>query len=330
MDSISAFLPELLPGDAVGYLGRNDLLDSGGSRGITLIDIGSASCEFPKILKKNRRYVEGDWGEGRGGGGSSPCSFASCFFVCSARKGAQDCVDLCTAPSWSRIEVNSVSYESLGLYSANVLLRLRLPHSHDGLLPRLLRALIPGGPLIIISSGEQNLVQELTLSGFVDVAASNGPVVTCRSPLWEAGDAAKLPFKPRAGAASTGTKSWLAAAASPASGPNSGGSLLVDEEALLESDLAAPAATSAVAAGGCATKRRACKDCTCGRKELEESNGAVLQQPASTSGKSSGCGNVSASACACCGTLYVFHAQPLYCMRSVPRVTRSVVQAAPS
>lgn len=164
-------------------------------------------------------------------------------------------------------------------------------------------------------------VSELTLAGFVGAAASaprtEGGVsvveVAVSAPSFKAGAAAK--FVPRAKAASAAPSAGAGAPAAPAGivswgAATSGASAssaavdLVDEDALLDDDAlpVGAAATSAGAAGdaaGCAPKRKACKNCSCGRKEQEdaEARGAAVtldlaEAPAPAVAKSS-CGNVS-------------------------------------
>ena len=60
---------------------------------------------------------------------------------------------------------------------------------------------------------------------------------------------------------------------------------LLDDE-----DMSMGTTAAAVPEGGCETKKRACKDCSCGRAEIEaaEEAGAPLAQPIA----SSACGNV--------------------------------------
>lgn len=172
--------------------------------------------------------------------------------------------------------------------------------SHAHVLPRLLEALVPGGVLVVlVETGAAAFVRELTLCGFVEVTeAAGGAAVTCKRPAWAAGAVAKLSLKPRAAAvaaappvAATGVKSWLASAGGVAPAP--AGSDLIDEDSLLAADAAALPPTLDAAGGSCATKRRACKDCTCGRKELEEGATEALSAPP-PEGKSA-CGNVRGS-----------------------------------
>eukprot|EP01001_Neometanema_parovale_P012965 NODE_9306_length_650_cov_100.912713_g9040_i0.p2 GENE.NODE_9306_length_650_cov_100.912713_g9040_i0~~NODE_9306_length_650_cov_100.912713_g9040_i0.p2 ORF type:complete len:127 (-),score=40.80 NODE_9306_length_650_cov_100.912713_g9040_i0:215-595(-) len=69
---------------------------------------------------------------------------------------------------------------------------------------------------------------------------------------------------------------------------------MVDESTLLEDeDKERKVVTDAVILGDCSTRRKACKNCSCGRAELEkqaEITGAAAAMPAMPSG---GCGNCS-------------------------------------
>ena len=82
---------------------------------------------------------------------------------------------------------------------------------------------------------------------------------------------------------------------------------IIDEEALLQNDgVIVPTLVGGTEAGGCATKRKACANCSCGRKEQEQSAtseptnaelttgvAAVTEPPMTYNAASSSCGNCS-------------------------------------
>ena len=131
----------------------------------------------------------------------------------------------------------------------------------------------------------------------VSVPVTGGALtlISAQKPAWELGAAAKLPGAaaklPAAGAAPT--RVVLLATAEDD---------LVDEDALMGE---LPAASAPAAGdGGCATKKRACKDCSCGRAEREAgedgAGGAVAggeEAPASACGS---CYKGDAFRCATC------------------------------
>ncbi|CAG9463115.1 unnamed protein product [Pedinophyceae sp. YPF-701] len=113
------------------------------------------------------------------------------------------------------------------------------------------------------------LSKDLTLAGLLDCSAKEEVTVagaklgaaTATRPTWEDGAADALPVKDSKRAADV-AKLW--ATVEPAGGP---GNELIDGDALLkESDLQKPSLPDA---DGCATSKRACKNCTCGRAEQE-------------------------------------------------------------
>lgn len=186
------------------------------------------------------------------------------------------------------------------------------PLGHDSGLPALLRSLVKGGSLaqLLPADADASSAQlELTLSGFVDVVAAPAPVahdfgsflqVAAAKPAWAAGAAAKVVLRkkaapaPPAAAATAGVivsgpgKSWLAGAGGDAASGD-----LVDEDSLLAADPLPVVKPSD--AGGCETKKRACKDCSCGRKEQEDAaDGAVVAAAAASLAAGtfkSSCGN---------------------------------------
>lgn len=113
----------------------------------------------------------------------------------------------------------------------------------------------------------QKLMMELMMAGFVDMQQEDvkhghwNRKLICKVPLAEMSAPAALPVK----------KKWVVVEDD-----------IVDEDDLLD-DLTSTAIESA---NSCATKRRACKDCSCGRKELEENDQVPIQSA------NSNCGNV--------------------------------------
>jgi anamorsin len=143
-------------------------------------------------------------------------------------------------------------------------------------LAALRKVLTLGGSVSITApagSDAKALSSELTLAGFVGAIASEeagAVLVKATAPTFKAGAAAKFVPKPKASAApatsafSEKVTTWSAASAG-------GADDLIDEDSLLEGD-SVPAASKAPKsdAGGCGPKRKACANCSCGRKEEEE------------------------------------------------------------
>ena len=203
----------------------------------------------------------------------------------------------------------------------------------DSDLPALLRCLARDAPLTLLlpASCDAAAAQlELTLSGFVDVCtrapgAGEGSahvVVSGRKPAWEAGAAAGLRRRPAAesvAAAAAGASvasSWLASAGRGGAAVQGGAEDLVDEDALLTGASALPLAAAPSTAGdaGCAPKRRACANCSCGRKEQEEAaevsggagGGALPAKKPAGAPAASACGNCSkGDAFRCAGCPYL-------------------------
>mmetsp|Transcript_26430 Transcript_26430/g.84056 ORF Transcript_26430/g.84056 Transcript_26430/m.84056 type:complete len:250 (+) Transcript_26430:104-853(+) len=157
----------------------------------------------------------------------------------------------------------------------------------------LLARLLPGGSLRLAGAADvaNELSSELLLAGFVDQAESDGAVI-CRKPGYAA-DAAPLKL---GGNTQDKKQAWKLMADNFDDNND-----VEDDDALLnEEDRAAPAAPAdcGPANGG---KKRACKNCSCGLKELEEAEAAgiekVVTQPASACGN---CAKGDAFRCASC------------------------------
>ena len=188
----------------------------------------------------------------------------------------------------------------------------------EELLPGALAALKPNGRLVVrqpaAAFAREDASMALLLGGFVDAvlpdeslfaaaADAGGTTVVqmlAAKPAWEAGDSA--PIATAAAAAAAAAAPATASAAVPAWKLLAGGgddadddAELEDEDALLAGDvlLPKPAADCGPTAPG--AKKRACKNCSCGLKELEEAEEAkglaVNLTDAQLAQTTSACGN---------------------------------------
>ena len=146
------------------------------------------------------------------------------------------------------------------------------------------RVLKPPQTSLVPAATADGVLLKCILAGFANskVEASG---VSASKPDWEVGAAAALPKPP----------------------PAAGGRVLInamdlaDDDLVDEDDLLANDAVvlpDPAGGGGCATKKRACKDCSCGRAEMEAANPGSVEEPAT-----SACGNCSkgdAFRCASC------------------------------
>lgn len=156
-------------------------------------------------------------------------------------------------------------------------------------------ALAPGGEVSVLSSSSDSssVKMALLLAGLVDVAAAasgEGQGMSAKKPQWEVGAAAAVSVK----AAPVGVTTWKLDAGDVADDE------LVDEDALLDDGLltaakkpAAPSSDSNddCGPGGAGTKKRACKNCTCGRAEQEASGAAPVMTDEELKASVSSCGN---------------------------------------
>ncbi|CBJ31697.1 conserved unknown protein [Ectocarpus siliculosus] len=165
-------------------------------------------------------------------------------------------------------------------------------------LGQVVKLLKAGGNINVAASSQGGeaaaaaLKRALTFAGFLNVAANpeDPRVLSGERAAWETGASApvRLSFGASKNDSRNGTNGNGPAAAATAAAANKTWKLaldddedgagggedddLIDEDALLESS--APVKRASETAGdGCATKRRACKDCSCGRAEMEMSGG---------------------------------------------------------
>ena len=143
----------------------------------------------------------------------------------------------------------------------------------------------PGGMLLLET--EQDASLDLMVAGFIDVAlvkTSSGTTTMWSGvlPKWETGSKASLGATDAANTANANDATGSALAWQAAVAAHVGGDAalvdLEDEDILLE--LAGPVSKPPTqTAGGCATKKRACANCSCGRREMEEAEDSGLPRP---------------------------------------------------
>ncbi|KAL6080082.1 electron carrier [Balamuthia mandrillaris] len=185
------------------------------------------------------------------------------------------------------------------------------PHDGEAFLSQLARVLKPGGSLVLHNTDktEQELSSALTLAGFIEKRfADDNKQVIATKPNFSIGAKASLKQKKTTTSSSSSTSSttssnnvWKLSGddmleedlSTPSSSTSSNSvwkisvddiaapsSSLIDESSLLEAeDLITPSAATGVKRDDCEVgkggKRKACKDCTCGRADEE----AAGQQP---------------------------------------------------
>eukprot|EP00615_Pteridomonas_danica_P008996 CAMPEP_0114361014 /NCGR_PEP_ID=MMETSP0101-20121206/24333_1 /TAXON_ID=38822 ORGANISM="Pteridomonas danica, Strain PT" /NCGR_SAMPLE_ID=MMETSP0101 /ASSEMBLY_ACC=CAM_ASM_000211 /LENGTH=201 /DNA_ID=CAMNT_0001505613 /DNA_START=28 /DNA_END=633 /DNA_ORIENTATION=- len=140
-----------------------------------------------------------------------------------------------------------------------------------------LKLLSPRGQLnlTVSESTSQKIMRDLLMAGFVDSVSttsdSNQCLITTSKPSWEMGTSAKIKKAP---AAAGSTRVVI---------PLADDEDLVNEDDLLDE----LPEISKDAASDCSKKKRACKDCSCGRAEIEaEADATGKEAP-----PKSACGN---------------------------------------
>jgi len=182
-------------------------------------------------------------------------------------------------------------------------------------LPIALKALAPGGHIAIHVPAEANVARALLYAGATDTDSIAVPSSTLvevygRRPPWSGAAAVPLALKRKTPAATTSTTTTNAtitttlAAAAPAPAKAKAVWTLddsdlaeadvVDQDSLLAKEafkVEVIRPSVAVGKGGCAPTRKACKNCTCGRKEKETEGGALPAPSVAPSMMVSACGS---------------------------------------
>jgi hypothetical protein len=158
-------------------------------------------------------------------------------------------------------------------------------------LPHAAKLLMAGGELAICHAADLKLDTQLLLGGFVDSASNstaNLVITTAKTPTYQS-TGALLPKRKegKADATATSTKQpgvWKLMAGDVVDDD------LADEDALLEGDDVA-AGNGSASASDCkpGVNKRACKDCSCGLKELQ--SGEPVVSDAELKASVSGCGS---------------------------------------
>jgi anamorsin len=171
-------------------------------------------------------------------------------------------------------------------------------------------SLAPNGQVVLLGASD-DIKTPLLLAGFVDAQprpfpAASGPgedliALVARRPQWEAGAAAAVSIaRPPATATLNGLGQGKATVSVTATWKLAADDMddedLVDPDSLLDDGLTLPAKPQARAdtddcgPGGAGAKKRACKNCTCGRAEQEEGDAPVVTDEELQASVSS-CGN---------------------------------------
>ena len=183
------------------------------------------------------------------------------------------------------------------------------------------------GGVVLLSTPRADPSLDMLIAGLVDVESVGPSLWKSSRPDWAEGS--KAAFKSSTDAGRAQKDAWRAAAATAAAGGEGDEDDMLayeDEDALL--DLAPVVMVSASAkkaaesgGGGCATRKRACANCSCGRREMEEAEERGEARPqlsdAELAKMKSSCGNChkgDAFRCAGCP----FLGKPAYNKGEVP------------
>ena len=187
----------------------------------------------------------------------------------------------------------------------------------EDLLASILRVLKPKGKFLLekqITSREvgQNLCLDLTMAGFIDTMAAKDPstnerFVVCQKPSWSLNEVASISLPPSTSSSfSVSTNTEIASSKWKVTTDDLAENDLIDENELLDDGLIIPTNSSAGCNDPTTTKKRACKNCSCGFAEELELESTKSQLPVK-----SACGNCyrgDAFRCASCP----FLGQPVF------------------
>jgi hypothetical protein len=174
-------------------------------------------------------------------------------------------------------------------------------------LGELLRVLKPGGSLHVLTTKGSDFPKQMLFAGFSGVAAEDAEgdmvEVTAQKPEHQGGSA-KLSFLKRKQPAPAPTSAKGSAWTLASDDLNDEDVELEDEDDLLERETVKVAKTDPADCGPKGGKKKACKNCTCGRKEEEEEE--AKEQAAGAKPKPTGTDGVfiqgaPKSACGSCG-----------------------------
>jgi len=197
--------------------------------------------------------------------------------------------------------------------------------SLDSVLPRVYAALKPGGNIHIgfSSSIPDDVSFNLLIAGFID-PKTTGAITTARKTAWDQNSAASI----HTSESNVVNSAWTALASTQDLMDGD----MVDDDALLAAAVPVSEAAVKQKESDCSTKPRACKNCSCGRAEMEAAvlSGAPLPVISDEELKSSvsSCGNCAkGDAFRCAGCPYL--GKPAFAADEVPlSKTSSKVGAA--